>query len=271
MKLLLVTFMSILCAFASGIPTRSADPAQEAIDFLKGFFKGALEDQSVEIETCIGDASAVVTVIEKIIADVEANAFTHLDELFLNFVDLLADSIEDFKAKDFNGSESIIEDILNVLLIQISSVNSADDAAFFIKAFYKSAFSISLQLDECKEYVGKAWDDIVFALNMIRQGKIGAGVSALFRATADLLVSFKTCKTSWPQIEEGLDQLHTFVDHPTFVIVAISKAVMSDPLNFIKDIYKIHDAFTSNPWNFGLGGEASGEIIKMVLQYMPYD
>lgn len=324
MKVLLVAFLAMLCVFAAGNPLkRRADPVVETIDFLKGFFKGALEDQSVEIETCIGDVSAIVTVIEKIIADVENNVFSHLEDLFLDFIDLLADipisvqqceiseeelaiflqwaeqlkdvkamgskfftaflrfpdrlrddfknAIEDFKAQDFNGSGFSIGDILNVLFVQIKTVNSAEDAAVFLKSYYKAAFSIALQLDDCKASVGTSWDDLVAAVDLIRHGSIEAGVAALVKALPEVFTSFQTCKAAWPQIEQGLEQLRTFINHPASIIVAISEAVVMDPISFPKDAYNVYNAFTAVPPNYNLGGQASGDITKMVIKYMPHD
>lgn len=300
-----------------------ADKAQEAIDFLEGFFKGALEDESVEIESCIQDVDEIVHVIEKIIADVEHDPFSHLESLFLDFIDLLADIpksvqqckvseselatftqwaqqlkdvkgmagrfyraflkfpqrlrddfrdvIDDFKSDNFNHSGFCIGDILNVIFTQVTYEDPADNAVAFVKAYFKSAFSISLQLDACKASVGSSWKDLVHAIKLIGAGSVESGVAALMKAVPELLNSFQTCKSDWPQIKEGLTKLKTFVKHPARIFVAVSEAVALNPISFPKDAYNIFSAFHATPINYDLGGQATGDITKIVLKYMPVE
>jgi hypothetical protein len=76
------------------------DPAHQAISFLQGFFKGSLEDGSVELETCLSDADNIVYYIQKTIHDIETYPLAHLEELFMDLVDLLADiptSVQQYK------------------------------------------------------------------------------------------------------------------------------------------------------------------------------
>jgi hypothetical protein len=71
--------------------TLKVDPAHEAIDFLEGFFKGALEDDSVEIEECLIDVETIVEAIETTIGHIENDPLSHLEDLFMDLIHLLAD------------------------------------------------------------------------------------------------------------------------------------------------------------------------------------
>jgi hypothetical protein len=302
------------------------DPAHEAISFLQGFFKGSLEDGSVELETCLSDADNIVNDIQKTIHDIETDPLAHLEELFMDLVDLLADiptsvqqcqisteelqtfaqwanelknveemavrfykaflkfpaelktdfetAIDAFKTEDFNSSGFSIGDILNVLFVKVSLKNPADDAITFTKSFFKAAFKIDLNLDECKAAVEDPFEKIIDAVKKMASGSIEdikTAIAELMVAIPALINSFSTCEQAWPQIEAGLEQLKTFVDHPASIIIAVSEAVAMDPISFPRDAYHIYDAFTSTPVNYQEGGEASGDITMMVLKYMPHD
>jgi hypothetical protein len=70
------------------------DPVIDAEDFLEGFFKGALEDDSVEINDCITDATEVIEELEVIINDIKSGATSDIEKLFLDFIDLITDSVQ---------------------------------------------------------------------------------------------------------------------------------------------------------------------------------
>jgi hypothetical protein len=70
------------------------DVVIDAEDFLEGFFKGALEDDSVEINDCITDATEVIEELEIIIADIKSGVTEDIEKLFLDFIDLITESVQ---------------------------------------------------------------------------------------------------------------------------------------------------------------------------------
>ena len=70
------------------------DVVIDAEDFLEGFFKGALEDDSVDINDCITDATEVIEELETIIGDIKSGVTEDVEKLFLDFIDLITYSVE---------------------------------------------------------------------------------------------------------------------------------------------------------------------------------
>lgn len=182
-------------------------------------------------------------------------------------------SVKDWKAHQYYKSGEDIGDIIKIIFIKMVR-GSADNAVVFTKAFYAAAFKIKLGLDTCEAEVAQSWDEVVAAIELMEGGTvadISAGVAALMKAIPDMIHSFEDCEADWPAIKEGLDDMMPFVNHPASIIVAISEAVALDPISFPRDAYNIYSAFTSDPVNFQLGGQASGDVMQMVLKYMPHD
>lgn len=67
------------------------DRRQETVDFIEGFFKGALEDDSADVDDCIDDTNDIITELEKIVADFKSGITDDLEKVFLDFIDLLAE------------------------------------------------------------------------------------------------------------------------------------------------------------------------------------
>jgi hypothetical protein len=103
---------------------------------------------------------------------------------------------------------------LNVLFVKVSLKNPADDAITFTKSFFKAAFKIDLNLDECKAAVEDPFEKIIDAVKKMASGSIEdikTAIAELMVAIPALINSFSTCEQAWPQIEAGLEQLKTFV------------------------------------------------------------
>jgi hypothetical protein len=64
---------------------------QESTEFVEGFFKGSLRDDSADVIDCIDDANDIIDELEKIISDIKAGLLDNFEELFLDFIDLLAE------------------------------------------------------------------------------------------------------------------------------------------------------------------------------------
>jgi hypothetical protein len=302
------------------------DPTHEAISFLQGFFKGSLEDGSVELETCVRDADKIVNDFEKIIHDIETDLTNNFGDLFLDFIHLLDDiptsvqqcristeeletlakwadefkntemmairifkafkdypnelgfdfktAVDTFKTEDFNSSGFSIGDILNVFFIKVVLQDSVDDVTLFTKSFYKAAFNIDLNLNDCKATVQYPFQKIIDVVKKIASGSLDDILSAipeLMAAISDFFNSFNICEKAWPQIQMGLEQLKAFADHPSSILIAVGKAIAMDPISFPKDAYLVYSSLTSTPVNYQEGGKASGDITMMVIKYMPQD
>lgn len=68
------------------------DPVIDAESFLEGFFRGALEDDSIEINHCIDDATVIIEELELIIGDFKKGTEDY-EKLFLDFIDLISESV----------------------------------------------------------------------------------------------------------------------------------------------------------------------------------
>jgi hypothetical protein len=161
-----------------------------------------------------------------------------------------------------------------VLFVKDSLKNPANDAITFTKFFFKAAFKIDLNLDECKAAVEDPFEKIIDAVKKMVSWSIEdikTSIAELMVAIPVLINSFSTCEQAWPQIEAGLEQLKTFVNHPASIIIAVSKAVAMDPISFPRDSYNNYDVFSSTPVNYQEVGEASGDITMMVIKYMSHD
>lgn len=142
----------------------------------------------------------------------------------------------------------------------------------FTKAFYDTAFGVTLQLDECKIDSTTAWDDLIEAIIMMESESIpdiSGGVAQLVMILPELFNAFKECKESSSAIQDGIRNLKPFIDHSSSILLAISEAITFDPVYFTKDAYSIYTAFNIQPEDYQKGGEASGEITQMVLKFMP--
>ena len=201
------------------------------------------------------------------------------------FPQILMDSatnmVDGYNNKDFVRSGKGYGDILDRIInkVNLSLTSKADDAVNFTKAFYKSAFNLALQLDTellitCKEGAEATWDEVIKAVEGMKNGGLEAitnSIIALTQAAPKLFESFKTCKEVWPQLKIGLDQLKVFVDHPTSILAAVTEGVSFNPVSFPRDAYNIYSAFHNAPANYELGGSSTGDITRIVLEYMPHE
>mmetsp|Transcript_25706 Transcript_25706/g.29575 ORF Transcript_25706/g.29575 Transcript_25706/m.29575 type:complete len:483 (-) Transcript_25706:35-1483(-) len=62
----------------------------DAKDFLEGFFQGALEAESVDINNCIEDADLIIKELETIVEDFKSGITDNMEKFFLDLVDLLS-------------------------------------------------------------------------------------------------------------------------------------------------------------------------------------
>eukprot|EP00345_Euplotes_harpa_P017340 CAMPEP_0168337340 /NCGR_PEP_ID=MMETSP0213-20121227/12115_1 /TAXON_ID=151035 /ORGANISM="Euplotes harpa, Strain FSP1.4" /LENGTH=485 /DNA_ID=CAMNT_0008342777 /DNA_START=31 /DNA_END=1488 /DNA_ORIENTATION=+ len=302
------------------------DKIEDAVQFLEGFFKGALEDDSVELEGCIDDADQIIKSIELIVADFEKGVTSDLEKLFMDLLDLMSDIpktvikcgvaeheieiieqwalemkdltlmehklfdafleypsrikedfktlIDSFKASDFNKSGFGLGDILHVLFVNINQgfkETDFDDIVEFTKGFYAKAFDIKLDLDTCDADVDAAWDALVKAVDEIKEFTVAGieqGIEDLIMALPKFVESFKVCEADWPDLERGLEKLKVFEENPLYVPWAVTKASTLHPIRMTEDSTELYHAFHDLPRNFEHGGEASGDIVGLVVSEM---
>lgn len=194
-------------------------------------------------------------------------------------MDRAADMVDGYNENDFVRSGKGYGDLLDRIINKVNRANlsltsNADDAVNFTKAFYRSAFNLALQLDTCKDGAEATWNEVIKAVEGMKAGGLEAlsnSIIALTQATPKLFESFKTCKEDWPQLKIGLDQLKVFVDHPTSILAAVTEGVTFNPIDFPRDAYNIYSAFHSAPANYDLGGSSTGDITRIVMNYMPHE
>lgn len=259
---------------------KSALQTKSRADLIQAF--QYIGDALVRIPSEVKDCEAlpeVVKDIEKIAAEFlnpEALIIDIGEKIIWHGISIYHDvtnSVRDFEGGNFFQAGEDIGDIVRIIFLTAFG-DPADNVVNFTKAFYQSAFKIKLSLETCKAGVAVSWNDVVAAIKQIAQGTVAdivAGVSALIKAVPNLMTSFEGCKADWPAIQEGLNDLMPFVNHPASIILAFSKAVAMDPISFPKDAYNFYSAMTSDPINYTLGGQSSGDIMSMVLYYMPHD
>lgn len=304
------------------IEMKLEDVVIDAEEFLEGFFKGALEDDSVEINDCITDATEVIEELEKIINDVKSGVTSDLENLFLDFIDLITDSVksvalcesapeeleimlewaeemkdltamekkffnaflfypdrlkDDFKNTidkyedhTFGDSGFAMGDILHVLFVEIKSVGDdyLDDAVQFLNGFYTNAFQIDLDLQECEVDIEDEWrliEQAVDELEKLTTAAIKEGVEDLLKAVPKFVKAFEDCESDWPDLERGLIEMTEFIQKPSQIPWAVTKALTTHPFEVTHDCEDVYSAFHSSPHNYRLGGESSGDLTGLLL------
>eukprot|EP00345_Euplotes_harpa_P016014 CAMPEP_0168333788 /NCGR_PEP_ID=MMETSP0213-20121227/9830_1 /TAXON_ID=151035 /ORGANISM="Euplotes harpa, Strain FSP1.4" /LENGTH=332 /DNA_ID=CAMNT_0008338207 /DNA_START=12 /DNA_END=1010 /DNA_ORIENTATION=- len=64
---------------------------KEVTEFVEGFFKGSLRDDSLDIIGCIDDSNEIIDQLEKIISDFENGLLENFEAVFLDIIDLLGE------------------------------------------------------------------------------------------------------------------------------------------------------------------------------------
>ena len=109
------------------------DPVIDAQDFLEGFFKGALEDDSIDINECITDATDVIEELEQMIADVKNGGITDPETLFLDFIDLITKSVKSVAQCETAPAEI---EILESWVVKLQDMDSMESILFKSFLYY---------------------------------------------------------------------------------------------------------------------------------------
>mmetsp|Transcript_25071 Transcript_25071/g.27811 ORF Transcript_25071/g.27811 Transcript_25071/m.27811 type:complete len:181 (+) Transcript_25071:17-559(+) len=150
--------------------------------------------------------------------------------------------------------------------------NPVDDTVELMTSFYKAAFSLKLNLTTCEADLDESADEIIKAINTLVNA---TSIQDIYTAGMDiylggqhLYAGFHDCQEAWPVIQEGIHDLKPFADHPAKIILALSTAMATHPIEFPRDAYNFYNALSSHPVNFNLAGSSSGDIIHLLLKNM---
>ena len=154
------------------------------------------------------------------------------------------------------------------------SDNIFDEVVKFLEGFYAKAFNIKLDLDTCDADVDKAWADVknaILEMEKFTLADIEQGLVDLYKAMPELVTAFQVCETAWPDIEKGFEKLKVFRDHAAYIPIAVTKAVSLHPIRTTQDSWAAYKAFTSVPADYKAGGEASGDMLELIIEEMGAD
>jgi hypothetical protein len=181
-------------------------------------------------------------------------------------------TIDDFEADKFEDAGMKIGDIIKIVFLSTAG-DTIDDVDVMITEFYKFAFNLKLDVEECKtKIVAEVNQFIVDFADLTRDRTIAEFVEAAKKLVDDaeaIYHSAETCTEAWPVIKEGLMDLEPFYRNPTGIILAVTKAVALDPYTFPKDMYALYGAMSSTPLDYKTIGDSAGDLVKMILAHMP--
>lgn len=299
------------------------DVVVDAEQFLEGFFKGALEDDSFEINDCITDGTVVIEELEKIIEDFKNGMTSDIEKLFLDLIDLISESvasvaqcekapaeleimlqweedlkdlkkmesklfdaflyypdrikedskdmIDSFKDHVYGTSGFCLGDYLHILFIEVNGADNEDyldDAFQFLTGFYSKGFNINLKLDTCEADIEDEWHLVEKAINELEHlsfSEIKQGVEDLLHAIPQFVHAFEACEEDWPDLERGLVIMSEFIQKPTQIPWAVTKAMSTHPFRVESDCSEMYHAFHDSPHNFRKGGEGGGDLTALLL------
>lgn len=181
-------------------------------------------------------------------------------------------TVKDFKTPDYEAAGIDVGDIVRLVFLNSQLANPVDDTIDLMTSFYKAAFKLNLNMTTCEADLDEAAEELVQGvddlLNSTSIQDIYMAGMKIYAGGQHLYAGFHDCKEAWPVIEEGIEDLHPFVEHPAKIILALAEAVSLNPIAFPKDAYDFYKALSSDPINFNLAGSSSGDIIRLVLSHM---
>ena len=184
------------------------------------------------------------------------------------------DMIDGFHTGNFSSSGFGLGDLLHVLFVDVDKMpadNVFDDAVKFLEGFYAKAFNIKLDLDTCEADVDKTWEDVKNAILLMEKftlEDIKNGLVLLYKAMPELVTAFQVCEAAWPDIEKGFEKLKIFRDHAAYIPIAVTKAITLHPVRTTQDAWAAYKAFTAVPADYKAGGEASGDMLELIVEEM---
>jgi hypothetical protein len=172
----------------------------------------------------------------------------------------------------FEESGKMIGDIIKLVFFY-ELQNPIDDATVFFTEFWNKAFNLKLDLKTCETEVTTSVNKIITDGGVLILSKditeFVSGIKKLIDDAEAIYHIAEDCSEAWPTIKEGLLNLEPFYRNPAGAILAVTKAVVLDPISFPKDMYKLYNALSSIPVNYKVTGDTTGDIVKMILAHMP--
>ena len=104
------------------------DARQDTVEFLEGFFKGALKAEGAEVDDCLDDANHILDTVEKLVGEIE-DILSDPEQVILDFIDLLAEiprSVVECKnlPEELSKFESWIQDAEDPQVMQLRLFNA---------------------------------------------------------------------------------------------------------------------------------------------------
>lgn len=259
--------------FALAVINKDKTKLVEALNYIGDIVSRLPE----ELKEC-KDAEAIIGDVERIVAELlnpEALIIDVGEKIIWHGVSIYKDvsgSVTDFHEDRFEDAGKKIGDIIKIVLVN-AVADPIENADVLLTEFWKFAFNLKLDLDTCKSEITTSLNQLIADAQTIRNCE---GVEACIVQVKHLVDdaeavyhSAEDCAVAWPTIQQGMQALMPFYKNPAGVILAISKAAVLDPVSFPKDSYNLYSALSSTPINFKLTGDASGDLVKMVLAHMP--
>jgi hypothetical protein len=258
--------------FEEAVVSKNKEKLVEALQYIGE----ALKLMPEEIKDCEG-AEAVVEDLIKIaeefsnpislVIDIGEKIIWHGRSIYHD----VSGAVDDFRQEEYENAGKDIGDIIKIVFLN-GLTNPVEDADHLLTHFYKAAFNLKLDLDTCKTEIESSVDELVAGVNhLMHISSVEDAIAAVKEVVAgaeDLYHSSQDCTTAWPVIEEGLEDMRPFVEHPAKIVLAIAEAVALDPIAFPKDAYNLYTALSGDHVDFDLTGDASGDMIRMILKHM---
>ena len=109
------------------IQNNKNDEIKDIEDFLEGFFKGALEKDSVDVNDCIEDAYDLYEELLTVIEDLEDEGFLDIEHILLDLIDLITDAVRSVAQCEKIGPEA---KILEEWVIEMENIEEMEYKVF---------------------------------------------------------------------------------------------------------------------------------------------
>lgn len=168
---------------------------------------------------------------------------------------------------------SSVEELLKDFVNNIMDFNvdaSVDDYNDAVGSFFKSAFSIKLPLESCRDNSEDTIAQAVEAFNRFASNREPEKVFAISRDLVDIAeqLFFRTreCPELFEGFLQGFEIVTPALDDPLAFFDAFKRAATGNPFSFFSDFNTISRALSKDPVDFKAFGKASGTIFRKVLQ-----
>lgn len=245
----------------------------EAFEYLGDILRTMVD----EIKTC-GDFEEMVKDIPRM-----ADQFTYPEPIIIGVNKVIwrgnvitsdvSSTVDELNQQHFEESGKMIGDIIKSVFFDYKIQDPVDNVSDLLTEFWRSAFNLTLNLNTCKSEITASVYKFINDTQTLIQCRSAPECFALIKQLIDdgeyIYHRVDDCSAAYPIIQAGVLNLKRFYDNPGRTIIALLEAIIFDPISYPRDIYYLIRALISKPLNYKQIGSVSGDLIHMILYYMP--